>query len=99
MNIDKVKFSNLEPNKNDPLFGWIDVKTGKNYRLIDNEEYCISAPLVCEDIVEVRPYPAEQVKIIKNGGKILIAITDRKTGKTCFATLEKRQGKWKVIYI
>jgi hypothetical protein len=56
-NIDMVNLDDLEPNEHDPLFGWIDKTTGKNYWLIEEDEYLQVSPMIKEDILEVRPMP------------------------------------------
>jgi len=57
LNKDNVDLNNLEPNIKDPLFGWVDKTTLKNYRLIEGDGYYLSSPLVRELVKEVQPWP------------------------------------------
>lgn len=57
-NRDKVDLKKLEPNEDD-ILGWKDRTTGKNYWLVEQNEYVQVAPMVPEDIIEIRPMPVK----------------------------------------
>ena len=55
-----VNLDDLCPNRADPLLGWIDKKTGKNYRLklIDGE--FLSSPMIKEQIIQIICWPVKE---------------------------------------